>query len=149
MRRDLLARLWMRWLAGVLSVFALAACESKDVKSVYEIPIAELPCAYGFPDDEMGGESGDFWASAPFPDAEGELDEGCEWLPFPGLSLLEIEHGLGRTPSQISIYISFAPNGESSTISSGDSGRIVGADERFVVVENFTEQRFYLRVEIR
>lgn len=123
------------------ATLALGACESKGVNTVYEIGLDELSCAFG--------EPGDWWASAPFPGADGTLDEGCEWIAFPALSLIELEHDLGRIPSQISLYISFTERGVSSTISSGDSGRIVGADEHHLVVENFTEQDFYLRVEIR
>lgn len=120
---------------------ALSACESKGVNTVYELSLDDLGCAIGDPPE--------WWASAPFPGPDRTLEPGCEWIHFPGLSLVELEHGLERTPSQISIYISFEPNGDSSTISSGDSGRIVGADDRYVVVENFTEQEFFLRIELR
>lgn len=147
MGRDMIARLRRSSALAALAALAafaalmLSACESKGVNTIYEIRADELSCALSV--------APEWWASAPFPGADGELDPDCEWLRFPGLSLLEIEHGLGRAPSQISLYISFEPNGVSSTISSGDSGRIVGADERYVVVENFTEQEFFLRIELR
>ena len=64
-------------------------------------------------------------------------------------TVVEIQHDLGRTPSDVVIYVAFSRTGASGTIASGDAGRIVGADDTRVVVENTTEQDFFVRVVLR
>jgi hypothetical protein len=121
-------------------LLSLAACQTKGATRAASYSLGDLPCASG---DAVG------WESTPLPDLTGEVVSGCEWLPFPGRTLVELEHELGRVPLDVSIYISFTGDGESSTKASGDSGRIVGADETRVLVENTTEQDFFVRVVIR
>jgi hypothetical protein len=121
-------------------LLSLAACQSKGATRAESYSLGDLPCASG---------DATAWESTPLPDLTGEAVPGCEWLPFPGRTLVEIEHDLGRAPLDVSIYISFKGEGESSTKASGDPGRIVGADETRVLVENTTEQDFFLRVVVR
>jgi hypothetical protein len=118
----------------------LAACESKGATRVVTYGPSALPCASG---------DASAWESAPLPDLSGEVADGCDWVSFPGRAMVEVAHALGRVPIDVIVYTSFAATGESSTIASGDSGRIVGADDAQVVVENTTEQDFFLRVVLR
>jgi hypothetical protein len=128
-----------RSLAVALLVL-FAACESKGATRVETYGPSQLPCASG---------DASAWESAPLPDLSGEVAAGCDWVSYPGRTMVEIVHDLGRAPTDVVVYTSFAPSGESSTIASGDSGRIVGADDARVVVENTTEQNFYLRIVVR
>ncbi|NLY93519.1 MAG: hypothetical protein GXY23_05775 [Myxococcales bacterium] len=127
-------------LVFVLALVALVGCESKDPTRSIAYDAEDLPCAQG--DDA-------FWESGPLPGLDGEVAPGCEWVRFPGRTVVEIQHDLGRTPSDVVIYVAFSRTGASGTIASGDAGRIVGADDTRVVVENTTEQDFFVRVVLR
>ena len=118
----------------------LSACESKGADRAIAYDASDLPCASG---------DATHWESAPLPDLSGGVSEECVWVRFPGRTVVEIAHALGFTPVDVAVYTSFSDRGESSTVASGDSGRIVGADDSRVLVENTTEQDFYLRVTLR
>ncbi len=84
------------------------------------------------------------WESAGWPPSP-----GCDWLPFDGRTTVDVAHDLGRTPTDISIYISFDPDGSMSTPASGDVARIVGANDTSVQLRNAQNEDFFLKVVLR
>ncbi|MBK6810026.1 MAG: hypothetical protein IPG81_14220 [Sandaracinaceae bacterium] len=114
----------------------LSGCGEAEAQMPEQVSAADLPCADYDPTLEE-------WESA------GWFGDTCDWVEFTPSTSFEVEHPLGRIPKSVLIYISFTPNGASSTLASGDSGLIVGATAETVTVRNNTEQRFYLRVVAR
>ncbi|MEO0323532.1 MAG: hypothetical protein AAF447_11290 [Myxococcota bacterium] len=101
------------------------------------VALDALPCAAG-----GGGEP---WESAPWPPA---TTGDCTWLDYPARVTLEVAHGLGRTPRDVSLALSFFEDGSSSAPAAGDSVRIVAVDERSVTVQNGTNEDFFLKVVV-
>ena len=90
------------------------------------------------------GVAGEVWESAGWPPSP-----RCDWLPFDGRTTVELAHDLGRTPRDVSIYLSFDPDGHMSTPAAGDLARIVGVDESTVQLRNETNEDFFLKVVLR
>ncbi|MEM1418420.1 MAG: hypothetical protein AAGH15_26230 [Myxococcota bacterium] len=120
---------------ATLSLLALLACGSPGAVS-RTVRVDDLACA-------SGGDAVP-WESAPWPPASEA--EGCGWLDFGARVTLEIEHGLGRTPRDVGLTISFFPDGASSAPSAGDTARILSVTETAVVIENGTNEDFFLKV---
>ncbi|MBW1760452.1 MAG: hypothetical protein JRG67_08775 [Deltaproteobacteria bacterium] len=102
------------------------------------VPLSELPC-------NMTNAEG-VWESHPFPPL---VTEACNWLEFRGCSTYEIEHPLGRIPSDIIGYISFEKDGRLSTLGSGNSFVIEEAGDSTVIIRNTQNQLFYLRLVLQ
>jgi hypothetical protein len=89
-------------------------------------------------------ESGERWQSAPWQDAE--------WLSLPGRTKLKLEHGLGRVPDLVQVYLSFEKDDSdragtrSSFLAAGDLAHITEVTVSSITIENTTEQSFCLRV---
>jgi len=79
------------------------------------------------------------WESAPWP------GPGVTWLPYPGQATLEIEHGLGRVPRVVVVYISFAEDGAESAMAAGDLSRLIFVDEMTIGVRNDTNAQLFAR----
>lgn len=126
----------LRW-----ALLALVACEPAEAQNPVE---AAASC----PRLEDG-----VWESAPWPPASMATDSNgaltCPWLRFEGRTTYRLGHALGRTPRQITIYLSFDEDGSSSAIGAGDSARIIGADETAVQLRNGTNQEFFLRAVLQ
>ncbi len=82
-----------------------------------------------------------FWESAPW--------QGAPWLCFNSGMKLQIDHPLGYTPALVQIYLAFgnSDDGPNSVFAaSGDLARIVEVTDTDVVIENNTEEYFFVRV---
>jgi hypothetical protein len=134
---------------ATLALAAIAGCGgSSGDDDVREVALVDLPCATLDPTTGI-------WETAPFPSvaACGAIDAGvgacCPWIELPGHTIVQIEHPLARIPRVVDPWISFSEFGVGSTVGSGDSLRLRTADDTYVVVENNTDQRFYLRIDLR
>lgn len=132
----------------LVMVFALAAgCGSPSDGPFREVALVDLPCA------SLEPTSG-IWESASFPASSvcgGDAGAAacCEWVELPANAELRIEHGLTTAPRIVEPWISFNRYGVGSTVASGDALRLISADDTHLVLENHTDQRFYLRVAIQ
>lgn len=125
------------------AVFA-AACGGDSDETTRELAIVDLPCS-SF--DAVSGS----WESAKLPEDRecAAVDSCCPWIELPGDTTIRLEHALGRRPRSVAPSISFTENGVGSTVASGDSLRLLSADDTHVVVQNNTDQRFYFRIDLR
>ncbi len=129
-----------------LAALALSGCGLEEMHQ-RAVALDEMPCA-GI--DPVTGA----WFSHPFPVAEvdggGMGDAGtagsCGWMRFGGREQLIVAHGLGRTPSVVLIYLAFMDSGIGGTLASGDLARIMAVSADDVVLENRTDESFYLRL---
>lgn len=80
------------------------------------------------------------WESSPW--------EGASWLPYPGQATVEVEHGLGRTPREILVYISFSEAGGESALAAGDLSRIISVSDQTVAVRNDTNALLFARIVV-
>ena len=81
------------------------------------------------------------WESTPW--------QGAPWLCFDSGMKLRISHSLGYTPALVQIYLSFFNSDDgptSSFLASGDLARTVEVTDDYVMIENNTEEYFFLRV---
>ncbi len=80
------------------------------------------------------------WESAPWsaPDAL--------WLPYPPQATVQVEHGLGRVPRSVDVYLSFDPMGSEPAPAAGDLARVIAVDETTVSVRNDTNARLFARI---
>lgn len=126
----------------------LAGCGSSTDDTTRDVALVDLTCA------SLAPTSG-VWESSSFPESAecGTGDAGtsacCTWIELPGHTVLRLEHGLGASPRIVDGWISFSEYGVGSTLASGDALRLRAADDTFVTLENHTDQRFYLRVDLR
>ncbi len=134
-------------LAAALVAIAASSCTLGSIEP-RAVTLAELPCS-GV--DLATGA----WFSAPFPvspDEDGMGDGGtsgmCGWLPFGRREQLTVEHDLGRVPSIVLIYLAFRESGVGGTLASGDLARIMAVDVGEIVLENRTDEGFYLRLVV-
>jgi hypothetical protein len=81
------------------------------------------------------------------------------WLHFPGGRRYVLQHGLGRSPTQITPYLAFheypldggdaEDAGSSLSPGSGDTSLIERVDSQQIVIRNGTCSEFFLRVVAR
>ena len=71
-----------------------------------------------------------------------------DWLEYPGNTTLRVEHGLGRIPRTVLVYMSFSPDGHGAGLAAGDAARVSSVDEQHVAVQNATEEDFFVRITI-
>jgi hypothetical protein len=84
---------------------------------------------------------GELWESAPW--------QGAPWLCFDSGMKLRIDHSLGYPPALVQVYLSFANSDDgpgSAFLASGDLARIVEVTDAYVLIENNTEEYFFVRV---
>jgi len=81
------------------------------------------------------------WESSPW--------DGADWLPYPPQATLVLEHGLGRVPRDVWVYISFSPDGGESSLASGDLARFVDRDASTLTIRNGSEVDLFVRVTAR
>lgn len=126
------------------ALLLILGCGDDAAPNQVEIAVAELACASADPATAS-------WESTRFPQdrACSTVDSCCAWTRFEGQATIRMEHALGRRPRVVVGYISFDEHGVGSTLASGDALRILSADDTHVVVENNTEQRFFLRLDLR
>ena len=78
------------------------------------------------------------WQSAP--------PFGADWLPYPPRATLEVAHGLGRTPVNLDVWLSFEESGAEPAKAAGDLARWIDADDATVTVRNETSAMFFARI---
>jgi hypothetical protein len=133
MIRSFTQRLTAVALLVVASSVAFACSESAADRTV-ELTLSDLPPSAGVT------TAGD-WQSVGF--------LGDPWQRYAARTRLVMEHGLGREPSSVLVYLSFDASGGAATLSAGDTARIISVDDRFVTIDNHTEADFYVRVVLR
>lgn len=129
---------------GVLAT----GCQRGEDPSSETVTADELPDSAGL----VCGDEADAGASGP----DGGVPEGCfwqssdwssnDWLEYPARRTLSIEHGLGRIPTQVLVYISFEPSGNGSALAAGDLARFHDITDTVVEIENDTNSDYYFRV---
>ena len=124
-----LAILWTASAAGTASVTSTGCGEAEAQDPV----VVESPCAQGVPME--------YWESSSWPP-----DEACPWLVFEGRTSVRVPHTLGRRPREVSIYLSFEPNGRSGALAAGDLSRILEVTETQVTLRNDTNEDFFVKV---
>lgn len=126
---------------GICACVALLAtgCGDAEAQTPVVVHAGDLPCADAAP------ESDGSWQSAPLP----PLDASCVWLQFDGTTTYVIDHPLGRTPRQVSIYLAFDGSGAPASLAAGDEALIQAADDSTLTLRNATHQRFYARLLLR
>lgn len=125
----------MRVLKLFLLIFTLCAMLSCDAKAATEQKLtgSDLSAA------SVSAQG--LWESTPW--------TGVPWLSYPGGGRLTLEHGLGRVPRLIQVYISFANDGAGAGPTAGDLSRIKAVDDKIVTLENGTEQDYFVRVVLQ
>jgi hypothetical protein len=130
-----------------LAALALSSC-ALDGITAREVMLGDMPCS-GI-DPSTGA-----WVSHPLPVSTSEEDMGdagtsgvCGWLRFQKREQLTIAHDLGRTPSVVLVYLAFRESGVGGTLASGDLARIMAVDVDEVVLENRTDESFFLRLVV-
>lgn len=78
------------------------------------------------------------WESSPW--------DGADWVPYPPQATVVLEHGLGRVPRDVWVYISFFEDGAESSLASGDLARYVDRDDSTLTIRNGTEVELFVRV---
>ena len=100
---------------------------------VYTADAPELSMA------SVDSESGS-WESAPWRAG----DTG--WLPYPPRGQLQLEHGLGRIPQTVIVYLSFDRAGMNAAQASGNLARVVEVDASTLTVWNDSNGSYFARV---
>jgi hypothetical protein len=116
---------------SALLAFASAGCNGAAAEERITVTLADLP-------PSAGPGAGDTWQSVGFT-AEA-------WQPYPGATVLDLEHGLGRVPQAVLVYLSFEPTGAAASLAAGDLAQIVEVDETRVVVRNRTNADLFCRI---
>ncbi|MBX3271897.1 MAG: hypothetical protein KF729_16635 [Sandaracinaceae bacterium] len=83
------------------------------------------------------------WQSSPWSGPD------VRWLPYPPQGTIVVEHGLGRVPAAVGVWISFEEDGDAPAPSSGDLSRLISIDETFVAVRNSTNVRLWTRITLQ
>jgi hypothetical protein len=123
----------MRHLPALSLALALSSgCDPSSDPTSIVLTASDLPPSAG---SAMGGT----WQSVGFA-------SGDAWHDYPGGVTLSMEHGLGRAPQVVLVYISFESNGSGATLASGDLAQIDAVDATNVVVHNRTDADLFCRV---
>lgn len=122
---------------AVIAVIGAACGDDASAMDPIEVSLDMLPCASATP------AAGEPWESAPWPPS---AVDACTWFPFDGDTSYRFEHGLGRTPRSVLVYVSFDADGRRSNIAPGDATRIISVDADVVELRNGTNQDFYAKV---
>lgn len=117
-----------------LAVFATACALPTGDTFVYDAASPELANASVDPTTGV-------WESNPW--------DGADWIPYPPQATVVLEHGLGRVPRDVWVYISFFPDGAESSLASGDLARYAARDETTLTIRNGTEVDLFMRVTAR
>jgi len=71
------------------------------------------------------------------------------WIGYLASVELTLEHGLGRIPCGVLVYISFFEDGARAALAAGDLARIVEVSEQTVTIQNGTREDYFVRVVLR
>lgn len=137
---------WTLPAAAALAAVIVTGCEKPPPGGVVTISrstdgglLSESATVPPMPDDGGVVES---WESAPW------MPQDVGWIPYPGHVQLDIEHGLGREPQGVLVYLSFTPDGRNPGLAAGDLAQLRAVDETHVVVWNNTNGDYYARVVV-
>ncbi len=86
--------------------------------------------------------SPDAWESAPWTGTD------VRWLPYGPHVQLQVQHGLGRTPTGVLTYISFVESGQNPSQAAGDLARLVEVTDDHVTVWNDTNGSYFARIVV-
>ncbi len=117
-------------LGVMLTALFAGGCQSTKAEEKITITAAELPNASILPTGQ--------WQNVPW--------SGAPWTRYPAASTLTLEHGLGRQPANVSVYIAFDDTGASSALSAGDITQIREVTDTVVTLHNATQEDFFIRV---
>jgi hypothetical protein len=117
----------------------LGACGRPAPGSVVVFMASSPELAMASVDPETGS-----WQSAPWADEAGMV----QWLPYPPRGQIQVEHGLGRVPTSVFVYLSFMRSGATPALAAGDLARVVDVDASTVTVWNDTNGSFFARVVV-
>jgi hypothetical protein len=158
------ASFFAQWLWLVLVLSTTWGCEplgsdcdacdgEKEGENLCIVGLDELPKAgHGSldPGADAGAAAGAAsrtWQSAPW--------QNARWTSLPGQTRVRMEHGLGRVPDSVEIYLSFEKDDSdregtrSSFLAAGDLARISEVTDSTITIKNHTEQPFCLRVVLQ
>ena len=122
--------------SGFIAALFLVSCSLPAGDTVYYPSDA--------PELANASESADgVWESAPWSGPE------SSWLPYPAQVTIEVEHGLGRVPRLVDVYVSFAEDGQNAGLASGDLARISAVDDMTVTVRNGTNAQLFARIVLQ
>ena len=83
------------------------------------------------------------WESMPWSDPE------HPWLRYPGRTTVQLEHGMGRVPRSVAVYLAFDSVGTEPGLASGDLARVSDVNENTVTIRNDTSASFFIRVVLQ
>ena len=129
----------------ILTVLALPAvlatattgCGEADAQARIVLTRDDLPPSAGL------DATGDAWQSV------GWQASGDAWQSYPGDTTVVIPHDLGRVPTGVWVYVSFADSGARPGLATGDMAIVVEATDTEVAVANTTEADLFCRVVLR
>ena len=136
------------------SEYACDTCDGEmQGESLCIVDSADLPGATGGPlhqDVDAGStvaNTSERWQSAPW--------QNAPWTSLPGETRVRMEHGLGRVPDSVEVYLSFEKDDSdregtrNSFLAAGDLARIYEVTDSTITIRNATEQAFCLRVVLQ
>ncbi|MBX7192651.1 MAG: hypothetical protein K1X94_11365 [Sandaracinaceae bacterium] len=125
---------------GASLLATLAACGKPTPGEIVVFTASSPELAMASVDPETGS-----WQSAPWGDTAGTVT----WLPYPPRGQIQIEHGLGRVPSTVLVYLSFDEHGSSPALAAGDLARVLEVDATTVTLWNATNGSYFARVVVQ
>ena len=132
-----------RCLVGYWSLMLLMAATVGTAGCTVEVDNAAV---YTATSPELSGASlstEGVWESTPW------SDPNQPWLRYPGRGTIQLEHGMGRVPRLVMVYLAFDSVGTEPGLASGDLARLVDADENTVTIRNDTSASFFVRVVLQ
>lgn len=123
----------MRWHVVLLyaALICTAGCSAAGAQEHIRLTAEELPASAGL------DATGEVWQSVAW---------RGDWHRYPGEAIVEVEHGLGRAPMGVLVYLSFQEDGESAGLATGDLARILEVTPTHVQIRNDTEADLYARI---
>jgi len=123
------------------ATFAIAGCKATDASRPPQVTLMDLPCSNA---DDAG-----VWESAPWRPGTDDtclaITETPAWVQYSKKTILEVEHGLGRAPRVILVYVALDETGEGGSLAAGDQARLHEIGDVTFQVENATEQDYWAR----
>lgn len=123
--------------AALLSLVSLIGCEKSGTPD-------SMVMSGDVVLDEATIDAQGMWSSAPF--------QNAQWIPLGPSAEVEVEHGLGRMPTSIQVYISGIGDDRADaeprafSPAAGDVANILHVSADSVTLKNRTKGQFYVRL---